>query len=224
MRHSGRFIVIEGPDGAGKSALVAALADEMRAQGLEPVVVREPGGTTVAEALRHELLDRTRTFRPLTELLYITAARADHVHHVIEPALTQGKTVLCDRFELSTQAYQVAGRGVAQATANLFNQAATGGLRPDLTIVIDVPASVGMERQVSGGKRQDRLDLEDQAFQARVVKEYLAAAGPGVRHLDGTQDRHAVFQAAWRLLHEQWPDYFRSQGNPDQGGLQHTAR
>ena len=212
MRHSGRFIVVEGPDGAGKSALVAALADEMKAQGLDPVVVREPGGTTVAEALRHELLDRDRTFRPLTELLYITAARADHVHHVIEPALAQGKTVLCDRFELSTQAYQVAGRGVAQETANLFNQAATGGLRPDLTIVIDVPARVGMERQVHGGKRQDRLDLEDQEFQARVVKEYLAAEGPGVRHLDGTQDRRAVFRAAWQLLHTQWPDFFRSQG------------
>jgi dTMP kinase len=212
MTHSGRFIVVEGPDGAGKSALVAALAAEMKAQGLDPVVVREPGGTAVAEALRHELLDRNRTFRPLTELLYITAARADHVHHVIEPALAQGRTVLCDRFELSTQAYQVAGRGVRQQTADLFNQAATGGLRPDLTIVIDVPASVGMERQISGGKRQDRLDLEDTEFQARVVAEYLAANGPGVRHLDGTRDREAVFQAAWQLLREQWPDSFRSQG------------
>ena len=212
MTHSGRFIVVEGPDGAGKSALVAALAEEMRSQGLDPVVVREPGGTTVAEALRQELLDRSRTFRPLTELLYITAARADHVHHVIEPALAQGKTVLCDRFELSTQAYQVAGRGVNQETADLFNQAATGGLRPDLTIVIDVPASVGMERQISGGKRQDRLDLENTEFQARVVAEYLAADGPGVRHLDGSGDRHSVFQSAWQLLHEQWPDFFRSQG------------
>jgi dTMP kinase len=212
MKHSGRFIVVEGPDGAGKSALVAALAGEMKTQGLDPVVVREPGGTIVAEALRHELLDHSRTFRPLTELLYITAARADHVHHVIEPALARGKTVLCDRFELSTQAYQVAGRGVDQETANLFNQAATGGLRPDLTIVIDLPARVGMERQISGGKRQDRLDLEGAEFQARVVAEYLAAEGPGVRHLDGTRDRQAVFQAAWQLLHEQWPDFFRSQG------------
>jgi dTMP kinase len=213
MTHPGRFIVVEGPDGAGKSALVAALAAEMKAQGLDPVVVREPGGTPVAEALRHELLDRSRTFQPLTELLYITAARADHVHHVIEPALAQGKTVVCDRFELSTQAYQVAGRGVRQETADLFNQAATGGLRPDLTIVIDVSARVGMERQINGGKRQDRLDLEDREFQARVVAEYLAANGPGVRHLDGTRDRDTVFQAAWQLLHERWPDSFRSQGS-----------
>lgn len=213
MTRQGRFIVVEGPDGAGKSVLVAALADAMRAQGHQPVVVREPGGTTVAEALRNELLDRTRHFRPLTELLYITAARADHVHHVIEPALARGQTVLSDRFELSTHAYQVAGRGVDADTAELFNQAATGGLKPDLTIVIDVPASVGMERQVRGGKRQDRLDLEDTAFQARVGSAYLAASGPGVRHLDGTKDPQAVFQAAWNLLEERWPDSFRSDPN-----------
>ena len=210
MIRPGRFIVVEGPDGAGKSDLVAALADAMRARGQMPIVVREPGGTTVAEALRKELLDRNRHFRPLTELLYITAARADHVHHVIEPALARGETVLSDRFELSTYAYQVAGRGVDREKAELFNQAATGGLRADLTIVIDVSASVGMERQVRSGKRQDRLDLEDAAFQARVVEAYLAADGPGVRHLDGTQDRQAVFQAAWRLLEEQWPDSFGS--------------
>lgn len=212
MTAPGRFIVVEGPDGAGKSVLVAALADQMRAQGHEPVVVREPGGTKLAEALRQELLDRSRPFRPLTELLYITAARADHVHHVIEPALARGQTVLCDRFELSTHAYQVAGRGVDRETAELFNQAATGGLRPDLTIVVDVPSRVGMERQVNAGKRQDRLDLEDPGFQSRVVEAYLAAQGPGVRHLDGTQDRATVFRSAWELIHERWPDIFRAQG------------
>lgn len=212
MSSTGRFIVVEGPDGAGKSVLVAALAEQMRATGLDPVVVREPGGTAVAEALRLELLDRSRPFQPLTELLYIATARADHVHHVIEPALARGQTVLCDRFDLSTQAYQVAGRGLSQATADLFNQAATGGLRPDLTIVIDVPARVGMERQVSSGKRQDRLDLEDTDFQARVVESYLAADGPRVRHLDGTMSREKVLKEAWALLREQWPEIFRSQG------------
>jgi dTMP kinase len=212
MTPTGRFIVVEGPDGAGKSVLVAALAERMRAEGQTPVVVREPGGTKLAEALRHELLDRSRPFRPLTELLYITAARADHVHHVIEPALARGETVLCDRFDLSTLAYQVAGRGLSHETADLFNQAATGGLRPDLTIVIDVPARVGMERQISSGKRQDRLDLEDSAFQARVVMAYLAATGPGVRHLDGTRGREEVLRDAWNLLSDRWPETFRSQG------------
>ncbi len=206
----GRFIVVEGPDGAGKSVLVRGLAERMRAAGDDPVVVREPGGTRVAEALRHELLDRSRSFRPLAELLYITAARADHVHHVIEPALGQGRTVLSDRFDLSTFAYQVAGRGVDRGTAELFNQAATGGLQPDLTIVIDVPAWVGMERQRTSAKAQDRLDLEDAAFQDRVVAAYLAADGPAVRHLDGTRGPDEVLREAWDVIGEAWPEIFRS--------------
>ena len=206
----GRFIVVEGPDGAGKTVLVAGLAERMRQLGHDPVVVREPGGTKLAEALRQELLDPSRPFRPLTELLYITAARADHVHHVIEPALARGQTVLCDRFELSTIAYQVAGRGVDRSTADLFNQAATGGLKPDLTIVLDVPAALGMERQLAGGKRQDRLDLEAADFQKRVVEAYLAAEGPGVRHLNGTMNREAVLDQAWGIIHRQWPEIFSS--------------
>ena len=210
MRRSGRFIVVEGPDGAGKSVLVAALAERMRRQNHHPVVVREPGGTRLAEALREALLDRSRPFRPLTELLYITAARADHVHHVIEPALAEGKTVLSDRFDLSTYAYQVAGRGVSPETAELFNQAATGGMTPDLTIILDVPVRVGVERQVGSGKLRDRLDLEEAGFQARVADAYLAAGGPTVRHLDGTQAPDKVSQGAWELLHERWPEIFRS--------------
>ena len=205
---AGRFVVVEGPDGAGKSVLVEALAARMHALGHDPVVAREPGGTPVAEALRRELLDRSRTFDALTELLYITAARADHVHHVIRPALSAGRTVLSDRFDLSTRAYQVAGRGVESATADFLNRIATGGLEPDLTLVIDVPARVGMDRQVAAGKRQDRLDLEDDGFQARVVDAYLAAMGPTVRHLDGATDRERVAEAAWRLIRDRWPDIF----------------
>jgi dTMP kinase len=206
----GRFIVIEGPDGAGKSVLVAGLAEEMRRQGHDPIVVREPGGTKVAEALRQELLDRDRSFPPLTELLYITAARADHVHHVIQPALSAGRTVISDRFDLSTRAYQVAGRGVDGKIAELFNHAATGGLTPDLTLILDIPAQVGMARQVAAGKSQDRLDLEETGFQERVVEAYLAAEGPGVRHLDGTLDRNTLLSAAWSLLQDRWPEIFRS--------------
>ena len=205
----GRFIVIEGPDGAGKSILTAALAERMRAQGLEPVVVREPGGTPAAEALRHEVLDRTRHFDPLAELLYILAARADLVHHVVRPGLEQGKVVLSDRYQLSTFAYQVAGRGVDRATATLLNGAATGGLEPDLTIILDVPAHRGMARQVASGKRQDRLDLQDAGFQERVTGFYLAVAGPSVRHLDGTRNPAQVLDDGWRVLREEWPDIFK---------------
>jgi dTMP kinase len=209
-RPVGRFIVVEGPDGAGKTMLVGALAERIRAAGQDPVVIREPGGTRAAEALRQELLDRERAFQPLTELLYLTAARADLVHHVIRPALASGRIVLSDRFDLSTRAYQMAGRGLSRETVELFNQAATGGLTPDLTIIIDVPARVGMERQLAAGKRQDRLDLEDEAFQARVVAAYLAANGPAVRHLDGTMDREQVIETAWRFLGDRWPDFSNS--------------
>jgi len=174
------------------------------------VVLREPGGTAVAEALRNELLDRRRRFEPLTELLYITAARADLVHHVIRPALEAGKTVLSDRFDLSTTAYQVAGRGIEPKVAELFNRAATGGLEPDLTLVIDVPASVGMERQVASGKRQDRIDLESEEFRERVAAAYLAAEGRSVRHLNGAQTRDRVIEAAWEAIRDRWPDIFDS--------------
>jgi dTMP kinase len=210
MNHSrGRFVVVEGPDGAGKSTLIKVLAERMTRMGHAPTVVREPGGTEAAEALRRELLDRSRAFEPLTELLYITAARADLVHHVIRPALEMGKTVLSDRFDLSTFAYQVVGRGVDRNTALVFNQAATGGLEPDLTLVLDIPANVGMERQRASGKHQDRLDLEAPDFQNRVVSAYLAAAGPNVRHLDGGLDRDRIGEMAWQLLVERWPDIFR---------------
>jgi dTMP kinase len=206
---AGRFIVIEGPDGAGKSALTAALAARMRAQGLDPVVVREPGGTPAAEALRHEVLDRTRQFEPLNELLYILTARADLVHHVIRPGLEQGRIVVSDRYQLSTFAYQVAGRGVDPATVTQLNRAATGGLEPDLTVILDVPAQQGMDRQVASGKRQDRLDLQDAGFQQRVTAYYLSAAGTSVRHLDGTRNPEQVQADAWKLLGDRWPDIFK---------------
>lgn len=205
---AGRFIVVEGPDGSGKSSLVAGLAGRLRELGRTPVVVREPGGTPVAEALRAELLDRTRSFTPLGELLYITAARADLVHHVIAPALAGGQLVLSDRYDLSTRAYQVAGRGVDPATADLFNRAATGGLRPDLTIVLDIPPALGMARQREAGKRQDRLDLEEDAFQQRVAACYREASGVDIIHIDGTAGRSAVLDATWQALRERWPDIF----------------
>jgi dTMP kinase len=205
---TGTFIVIEGPDGAGKSVLTHALADRMRQRGLAPTVIREPGGTPAAEALRKEVLDRSRHFDPIAELLYITAARADLVHHVIRPGLERGGIVLSDRYQMSTFAYQVAGRGVDQGTATLLNSAATGGLEPDLTIVLDVSATHGMERQLAAGKRRDRLDLQDPGFQDRVTRYYLAANGPSVRHLDGTRNPGQVVDDAWRLLAERWPDIF----------------
>lgn len=205
---AGFFLVLEGPEGAGKSTLARALTARMRTAGVEPVVVREPGGTPAAEALRHELLHDDRAWTPAAELLYIAAARADLVAKVIRPALRDGRVVLSDRFDLSTRAYQIGGRGLPALEVEWVNQAATGGLVPDLTLVLDVPPEVGQARQVASGKRQDRLDREAEAFHQRVAAVYRDATGPGLVHLDATGTAEALADAAWRALQRARPDLF----------------
>jgi len=194
------FLVLEGPEGAGKSTLTRALAERLRAQGLDPIVVREPGGTPVAEALRAELLSTDRGWTPEAELLYMCAARADLVAKVIRPALDAGRIVLSDRYELSTWAYQMKGRGLPEAQVHWVNQAATGGLRPDLTLVLDLPPDAGRARQVAAGKTGDRLDRESPAFHARVAEAYRSAAGPGIEHLDASVSPEDLLAAAWAVL------------------------
>jgi dTMP kinase len=204
----GCFVVVEGPDGAGKSTLVAALAERMRGTGVEPLCVREPGGTRVAEALRHELLNADRSWTAEQELLYMVTARADLVAHVIAPALDQGRVVLSDRYDLSTLAYQGAGRGIPEDRLRWVNDAATGGLRPDVVLVLDVAPSVGRSRQLAAGKGADRLEREDAAFHDRVFGAYRAATGPEVRHLDGGASPEVVLDAAWQALAAARPDTF----------------
>ncbi|MGH7703921.1 MAG: dTMP kinase [Gemmatimonadales bacterium] len=208
MSAPGCFIVVEGPEGAGKSTLVAALAGRMRQDGVEPVVVREPGGTAAAEVLRRELLDPARRWEPAAELLYFATARADLLHHVVRPALGAGRVVLSDRFDLSTEAYQIGGRGLDAATVRLVNRAATGGLRPALTLVLDVTAGVGPARQRAAGKNPDRLEREGEAFHQRVRDFYLAHEGPGIRHLDASLQAERVLQAAWNEVCRECPGPF----------------
>ncbi len=210
MSDGGCFVVLEGPEGAGKSTLARALAERMRATGLDPVCTREPGGTNVAEALRSELLDADRNWTPEAELLYIVTARADLVARVIRPALEAGRVVLSDRYALSTLAYQVAGRGVDPAFADACLRAATGGLRPDLTLIVDLAPEEGIARQKAAGKRQDRLDRESLDFHRRVAARYLAESGHGVHHLDGRVAPEVLAAAAWAVLAGARPDLFPS--------------
>jgi len=193
----GFFLVVEGAEGAGKSTLTAGLVGRMRTLGLDPVAVREPGGTPAAEAVRAAFLDPANRFAPNTELLYICAARAHLVQEVIRPALEAGRPVVCDRYELSTLAYQGAGRGLDSGTVALVNRVATAGLQPHLTLVLDIPPEVGLRRQVAGAKAHDRLEREDGEFHRRVAEAYLAATGDKVRHLDGMASPAAVLEAAW---------------------------
>jgi dTMP kinase len=194
---SGTFLVVEGPDGAGKSTLVAALAARLRAAGVDPVLVREPGGTPAAEHIRDAILEAGGRFEPSTELLFIAAARAHVVESIIRPALAADRVVLSDRYALSTDAYQRAGRGLPAEVVRTVNACATGGLEPDLTVVLDVPPEVGQARQLAGGKPLDRLDQEDLAFRRHVADAYLAARGAGVRHLDGTLPVDVLVDLAW---------------------------
>jgi dTMP kinase len=128
------------------------------------------------------------------------AARAELVRHVIRPALEAGRLVLADRFELSTFAYQVAGRGLPAEQVTIANRLATGGLVPDLTLVLDVASGTGRARQHAAGKVTDRLDDEDPAFHARVAEAYLAARARGVRHLDANRAPDEVAQEAWDAI------------------------
>jgi dTMP kinase len=200
----GFFLVLEGPEGAGKSTLALALARRAAQCGHEVVSVREPGGTPAAEAARNILLDHGHAVGPEAELFLVLAARADLVRRVIVPALAAGKLVIADRFDLSTWAYQVKGRGLGVDNVVGANELATGALVPDLTVVLDLDPMEGRARQLRGGKRTDRLDDEDPAFHARVAEAYLAASGPGVRHLDATASPDELVEAAWAALTERW--------------------
>jgi dTMP kinase len=197
---SGFFLVVEGPEGAGKSTLVAGIAQHLKQEGTEPILVREPGGTTTAEAIRRVLLDPGYDVGAEAELFLFLAARADLVARVIAPALARGQTVLGDRFELSTVAYQIAGRGLDEQRVRSANALATGGLSPDLTLVLDVSPGTGFGRIRNSGQGLDRIEREPADFHDRVGKAFRSVAGTGIVHLDAEQGRERVLLAAIEQL------------------------
>jgi dTMP kinase len=209
MAEPGLFVVVEGPEGSGKSTLIRALAARMAAAGQAPVVVREPGGTPLAESVRQALLEADHAVAPVAELFLFLAARADLTAQVVRPALSRGHVVLADRFTLSTEVYQVIGRGLAGELVAAGNAAATGGLRPDITLVLDLPPGVGRGRQEAAGKALDRLDRESGEFHDRICRAYIAVTGPGIVHLDGTGSPEQLLEAAWVAVRTARPDLWR---------------
>jgi len=209
MPAPGVFIVVEGPEGSGKSTLIRALADRMTTAGQAPVVVREPGGTPLAESVRQTLLEADHQVAPAAELFLFLAARADLTMQVLRPALARGQVVLADRFTLSTEVYQVVGRGLDRALVATGNAAATGGLSPDLTLVLDLPPGVGRGRQEAAGKTLDRLDRESGEFHDRICRAYVAVVGPGIVHLDATGSPEQLLEAAWTAVRDLRPDLWR---------------
>jgi dTMP kinase len=166
------------------------------------LVVREPGGTPLAEEARRLALDPAHRPSPEAELFLMLVARADLVRRVIVPALERGAVVLADRFDLSTRAYQIAGRHLAAGPVLEANRLATGGLEPDLILVLDLPPAVGRARQAAGGKVRARMELEDDGFHRRVAEAFRAAAGPNIVHLEADRPAEAVHGEAWRALRQ----------------------
>lgn len=208
MRRLGLFVVVEGPDGAGKTTLVKYLARQLRRRGLDVLEVREPGGTPLAERARRAVLDPRLAASPSAELFLLLAARADLVTKVIRPALAAGRVVLSDRFELSTAAYQVAGRGLPRRAVGVANRLATGGLKPDLTLVLDVPAELGLARLAGRGRRPDRIEDGEAALHRRVAQAFARARGPGIVHLDATRPAEAVALQGWNLVRQRVAKHF----------------
>lgn len=172
----GQFITIEGTEGVGKSTNMAFIENWLKEAGKEIIITREPGGTELGEKLRNVLLDaKEQSMCDDTELLLMFAARAQHIQQVIQPALDAGKWVLCDRFTDATYAYQGGGRGIEMSRIEQLEQWVQGDLRPDLTLILDLPVDVGLER---AGKRSapDRFELEKHDFFNKVRDTYLSRA------------------------------------------------
>ena len=172
----GLFVTFEGGEGSGKSTQLERITARLRGLGLEPLVTREPGGTPLAEGIRALLLDPARTPGPLAEAFLMEAARAEVVAHVIRPALAAGRVVLCDRYDDSTLAYQGAGRGLDPDLLERLNAAATGGLRPDLTLLFDLDPEIGLARRRRAAGDTNRLDREPPEFHQRVRARFLELA------------------------------------------------
>ena len=180
MADRGRFVTVEGIEGAGKSTQMDVIRQYLEERGISVVMTREPGGAPLSEAVRTLLLDPdNRGMSSDTELLLVFAARAEHLHKVIRPALESGDWVLSDRFTDATFAYQGGGRGIEAARIAILEEWVQGRLRPDMTLLLDVPVETGMTRIAERGK-PDRFEREDRQFFQRIRDSYLqrAAAEP----------------------------------------------
>jgi dTMP kinase len=172
------FITFEGPDGSGKTTQAQLLANDLKRQGVDVVLTREPGGTPIGDQIRAVLHDRTNTaMTPCAEFLLYSASRAQLVEQLVRPALTAGRVVISDRFYDSSLAYQGYGRGLDLAALHDITRFATGGLVPHLTLYLDLQPDQGLQRRLLGDGEWNRLDQEALAFHRRVRAGYLELAG-----------------------------------------------
>lgn len=199
----GRFITVEGTEGVGKSTNIDFLAESLRIRGKEVILTREPGGTPLAEELRNILLQpRDERISIETELLLMFAARAQHLENVIKPALERGAWVISDRFTDATFAYQGGGRGIPFNSISVLESLVQGPLRPDLTLLLDLPVEIGL-RRASLRSAPDRFEQEKVAFFERVRQAYLQRAQQDpqrVKIIDASQPLTDVQQQIGRQI------------------------
>ena len=190
------FITLEGPEGSGKTSQIPALSAFISTRGYDVLVTREPGGTDVGDQIREVLMNlKNVSIVPRTEILLFQAARAQHVEEVIRPALAAGKVVICDRFGDSTLAYQGYGHDTDLEKLQYLVNYATGGLRPDLTLLLDIPVKDGLKRKVDNDSEWNRLDAYAEAFHRRVRQGYLTLAAAEPERwaiIDATRDKEQV--------------------------------
>lgn len=204
----GRFITFEGGEGSGKSTHIKRVAERLEAAKLHVTLTREPGGSVGAEIIRHLVLSGMgKLLGPDAETLLFAAARDDHVRNVILPALNQGTWVLCDRFFDSTRVYQGKVGHVAPGLVNAMQRVTIGDLKPDLTIILDVPVEVGLRRAAArrGGAAPDRFESEDLKFHQELRDAYreIAASEPERCVLiDATADANTVAGSVWAALRD----------------------
>ncbi len=200
------FITLEGPEGSGKTSQMPALAEYLRNAGYDVVATREPGGTAVGDQIREVLMNlKNVEIVPRTEILLFLAARSQHVEGLIRPALQAGKVVLCDRFSDSTMAYQGYGHQTDLSVLRSLLDFSTGGLKPNLTLLLDVPVISGLERKRDNGVEWNRLDAYAEAFHKRVRSGYqeLAQAEPERWvTIDATQDKESVQEEMRKVVME----------------------
>lgn len=213
-RKRGLLIVFEGIEGCGKSTQAGLFAGRLKAAGIRHVLTREPGGTAVGEQIRSLVL-HGNDLPAQTELLLVLAARAAHVQQVIRPGLESGQIVVSDRYELSSLAYQGIGRGLGVERVTALNTFATGGLRPDLTLVFDVPVNLGEARRSVSRSSSDRIERAGADFHERVAEAYRLLANQGEQTVlvDGADTAQVVSQAVIKVLASRFPETFgRLQG------------
>lgn len=202
------FITLEGPEGGGKSTNLGFIRDWLQQRGIDVVSTREPGGTRLGESVRELLLNTSSEMTADTELLLMFAARAEHIAQLIEPALARGQWVVSDRFTDASYAYQGGGRGIADERIAQIEDWVQGPLRPQLTLVLDLPDNIGGQRVNQRGAR-DRFEQEQSAFFTRVRQSYLQRAATDPQRytiIDASQPLDRVQRQIAGILEEKWPE------------------